>query len=160
MNKGEKENYCWQCQWVLHLIYRLQVSKVVWNMHCLQHGETKYCKPLINERHKLGKHGRKYMPYSNVDKFLKVSICFMCSLIKEVKWINVLIYDRKFAIQASVSSLPQPSKACLHHGFIKPIDCIFLIKAISQNKTHAKIKPQSFYIGFPTWCNFLNATPW
>ncbi|XP_068642992.1 uncharacterized protein [Aristolochia californica] len=49
-----------------------QVSKAIWEKLWAEYGDIKYSKSYIYERNASGKSGGRYMPYSNVDAFLKI----------------------------------------------------------------------------------------
>ncbi|KAG9451129.1 hypothetical protein H6P81_011094 [Aristolochia fimbriata] len=49
-----------------------QVSKAIWKKLLTEYGDIKYSKSYIYERNASGKCGGRYMPYSNVDAFLKI----------------------------------------------------------------------------------------
>ena len=57
--------------------YRFEVSKVVWKMLLTNHRELRHVKAYINEPFASKKSSGRYMPYSNVDSFLKVSFAIL-----------------------------------------------------------------------------------
>jgi hypothetical protein len=54
--------------------YRFEVSKVVWKMLLTNHRELRHVKAYRNEPFASRRSSGRYMPYSNVDSFLKVSL--------------------------------------------------------------------------------------
>lgn len=53
------------------------MSKVVWKMLLTNHRELRHVKAYINEPFASRKSSGRYMPYSNVDSFLKVSFAIL-----------------------------------------------------------------------------------